>query len=401
MALIPLSYKLDWYNPSEPGGILSTINDNANTATSFGTQYSMQEIIDTVAASGGGPFVPYLSGTDQIARTETFHFGDGYFGNTSLGFGALQSLNSSDAQYNVAIGYQAGTGITDGSKNVCIGGKAGDGLTSGDYNVVIGYDAAGFGAFTGSENVFIGRNAGIGITSGWGNVAVGDGALGNENDMDGSVAIGKYALALQQANIDPYNVAVGYEAGKAVTIGQNNTLVGTRAGSTGTNDLTEGQNCLILGNYASASAATVSNEITLGNSSIATIRAQVTTITALSDERDKKDIVDLEQGLAMVKQLKPRQFVWDHRAEKRIVREATTDADGNPIKVDKEEEFYSARKGAKDVGFIAQELQTVDNEWIQLVSASNPDKLEASYGKLVPVLVKAIQELAAEIDALK
>tara|TARA_Y100000401_G_scaffold47262_1_gene36392 strand:+ start:3242 stop:3901 length:660 start_codon:yes stop_codon:yes gene_type:complete len=53
MALIPLTYKLDWYDPSQPGGIISTVNNNANTATSFDTQYTMQDIIDTVTGSGG------------------------------------------------------------------------------------------------------------------------------------------------------------------------------------------------------------------------------------------------------------------------------------------------------------------------------------------------------------
>jgi hypothetical protein len=31
----------------------------------------------------------------------------------------------------------------------------------------------------------------------------------------------------------------------------------------------------------------------------------------------------------------------------------------------------------------------------------NPERLEAGYGKLIPVLVKAIQELAAEVESLK
>ena len=42
----------------------------------------------------------------------------------------------------------------------------------------------------------------------------------------------------------------------------------------------------------------------------------------------------------------------------------------------------------------------MDNEWIKLVNSSNPDKLEASYGRLIPVLVKAIQELKAELADL-
>mgnify|MGYP007045166700 CR=1 FL=1 len=31
----------------------------------------------------------------------------------------------------------------------------------------------------------------------------------------------------------------------------------------------------------------------------------------------------------------------------------------------------------------------------------NPDKLEATYGRLIPVLVQAIKELKAEVELLK
>jgi len=55
----------------------------------------------------------------------------------------------------------------------------------------------------------------------------------------------------------------------------------------------------------------------------------------------------------------------------------------------------------KDIGFIAQELQAVDDDFLRLVYDANPDKLEASYGRLVPVLVKAVQELSAKVTALE
>ena len=61
--------------------------------------------------------------------------------------------------------------------------------------------------------------------------------------------------------------------------------------------------------------------------------------------------------------------------------------------------------GNTDIGFIAQDLQEAQintNFTIPgLVYDVNPEKLEASYGKLIPVLVKAIQELKAEIQELK
>jgi len=160
-----------------------------------------------------------------------------------------------------------------------------------------------------------------------------------------------------------------------------NTAVGSKAG----NSITTGQNNTIIGYDADASSATVSNEITLGNSSVTALRCAVTSITSLSDERDKSDIKDLEYGLAFIDALQPREFVWDNRAE--------TDADG--------EEFYSANKGKKDFGFIAQEVRELDNDTLRLVYTENEEKLELSYGKLVPILVKAIQELKEEVELLK
>ena len=45
--------------------------------------------------------------------------------------------------------------------------------------------------------------------------------------------------------------------------------------------------------------------------------------------------------------------------------------------------------------------QGILDEYTNLVYKSNPEKLEATYGRLVPVLVKAVQELSAEVKQLK
>jgi hypothetical protein len=62
--------------------------------------------------------------------------------------------------------------------------------------------------------------------------------------------------------------------------------------------------------------------------------------------------------------------------------------------------------GVKDTGFIAQELMAAEDEaalaeYLQLTYRDNPDKLEATQGRLIPILVKAVQELAAEVELLK
>ena len=59
-----------------------------------------------------------------------------------------------------------------------------------------------------------------------------------------------------------------------------------------------------------------------------------------------------------------------------------------------------------DTGFIAQDLVEVEDatglaDYLKLTFRDNPEKLEASYGRLVPILVKAIQDLSNEVNKLK
>jgi hypothetical protein len=415
----------------------------------------MQDIISTVSYSGGSidgsgtaDTLCYFTDSNTIATFSSYltNFSNATMkigsvtaatgaGNTAYGVRAMDAVSTGDdntvigfqagnvmdgAHNNVLVGKDAGLMITNATYNVAIGSRAFATNANGDYavavghraleteadnwnnyNVAIGADAMRFTATNDGGNTAIGAKTLMNMTTGTGNVAIGHEALENCSEDNYCVAIGYQALEDQDTSANAYNVAVGYKAGENVSTGVSNTLIGAKAGNSGVNDLTTGANNIIIGHDAAASAAGVSNEITLGNSSIAMIRAQVTTITALSDERDKKDIVDLRHGLDLVKSLKPREFVWDHRAETTYEIETSRDSKGDLVETRKEVEKFSSRKGSKDIGFVAQELQSVDDEWMQLVNASNPDKLEASYGKLVPVLVKAIQELSAKVTVLE
>ena len=88
-------------------------------------------------------------------------------------------------------------------------------------------------------------------------------------------------------------------------------------------------------------------------------------------------MVDLPVGLDFLDKVRPVKFKWQRR-----------EPDINDGKI--------------RAGFIAQELQEAQtgSEYLDLVMDENPDKLEAKQGKLVPVLVKAVQELSAKNDAL-
>ena len=112
---------------------------------------------------------------------------------------------------------------------------------------------------------------------------------------------------------------------------------------------------------------------------IPVISTSPVTVSSLSDARDKTDITPLQAGLDFVERLDPVSFTWNMR-------------DGGKV-------------GIEETGFIAQDLQQVQQdtgvEIPGLVSDDNPERLEAAYGKLVPVLVQAIKDLSAKVNELE
>lgn len=223
-----------------------------------------------------------------------------------------------------------------------------------------------------TDSVGLGVSALASLTTGSDAVAVGVGALANNNSTS-CVGIGRSALTLTTA---ANNVAVGRSAGLNTTTGNGNTYLGHQAGSA----LQTGNNNTIIGQNAAALATSTSNSITLGNSSITSLRCQVTTISSLSDERDKTDITDTQFGMNLIEQLRPVDFTWARR-------------DGS-------------YEGITDVGFISQELIAVEDSFdaadrLRLTLRDNPESLEATPGRLIPVIVKALQELSAENASLK
>ena len=269
--------------------------------------------------------------------------------------------------YNNAIGTLALGSLTTGNSNVAVGRDALYSNTKGSHNTAVGYRAlySNIGTtFTvspalGTYNTALGLNALYYNTTGVSNTATGTQALYLNTAGDKNTANGRSSLYNSTGS---YNTAIGYWAGIDLVSGNNNTL---------------------LGNGAAASTTTTSNQITLGNASVASLRCQVTSITALSDMRDKTDVVDLPFGLDYINALRPVEFVWN-------IRGASED---NP------------RQGTKEAGFIAQELQATEwrfgAEWLGTVMDDNPDRLEATPGKLLPIVIKALQEASAKIEALE
>jgi hypothetical protein len=93
------------------------------------------------------------------------------------------------------------------------------------------------------------------------------------------------------------------------------------------------------------------------------------TLVISSDQRFKKDIVDIDPALEKIIQLRPVKFHWLSQAE------------ADP----------------KTMGFIAQEVEQIIPEMV----TEKEDFKALDTHSLFPLLVKAIQELKAEVDSLK
>lgn len=332
-------------------------------------------------------------------------------GNVALGTYAMWVATATD--YNVAIGYLSAGALTTGAKNTLVGRQSGRYITTGANNVGIGDEAlqgssvtkltgsfntgigyqTGYNLTTGAYNVLNGYKAGNALTAASGNICIGHEA-GATNVGARTIAIGYRAGNGVLSGGMEDNIFIGYQSGNGVMSGANadfnvgigrdtlssltstlgrNTALGMSAGA----NITTGSRNTCIGEGSSASSATVSDEITLGDAGVTKLRCAVTTITALSDERDKDNIQDLDAGLDFINTLRPVRFNWNMR-------------DGGKV-------------GENDIGFIAQELQQaqIDNgiEIPHLVMDNNPDKLEAGYGMLVAPMVKAIKELSAKVEA--
>ena len=386
------------------------------------------------------------SGTAGISNTAS--------SSTSVGLGPSALSGESSGYDNTAVGSQAGDLITTGSNNTCVGYEAqpssatvSNEITLGSTAVsklripginfilkdnaslpstgqVLTADSSGegywatssglsntatvtstsFGIGTDSflndvssaDSTAVGHDALRTATTGNKNTAVGSGSLRSYNNTNSSqgqnTAVG--FSSLRALTTGQQNTAIGeYALGGSLTTASNNTALGRAAAfsHTGSNSVfigqssgnfqtTSGSNVILIGYGTAPSSNTISNEITLGNSSIGTLRCNTQSITGLSDGRDKTEVEDLPIGVDFIDTLRPVKFKWNTR-------------DGN-IKDD----TYEA-------GFIAQDLQssqvTANADYMGLVMDSNPERLEASYGKLIPVLVKAIQELKSEVEQLK
>jgi hypothetical protein len=329
-------------------------------------------------------------------------------GTENVAVGRYALLNATTASYNTATGTNALQINTTGANNVAVGSSALGSNTTASNNTAVGYKA-GYSITTSELGVYIGSNTGESVTTGSRNTMVGVNAGASTTTGTGNTFIGGASTG------------AGNGAGKAITTGSKNTILGTYDGNQGDLDIRTSSNQIVLsdgdGNprlhinsggvtqlgsvdsfagdtlvvtgksvssisYAMAvrGSDTSNNAMRIFHSASQvggiTFTNSATSFVTSSDHRLKENVVYDWDATTRLKQLKPARF--------NFIVDADTTVDG----------------------FLAHEAQEIVPECVTgTKDAVDADGVAVMQGidqsKLVPLLVKTIQELEARITALE
>lgn len=361
---------------------------------------------------------------------------------TAIGYQAMRYANDSAAagiEYNTAVGAYALRGGTTASSNTGVRNNAFGhsslmSVTTGSWNMAFGYntlrtlttgnDNAAFGdvamenATTATENVSIGsntmqenrakdQNVAVGFwamknytsnttSANTNNVAVGthamhgSGTVTNNTGID-NVAVGHDAFYSMTSGSD--NVMIGSDAGATTTSGANNVMIGSDAGST----TTTGSGNILIGRGITATTAATSNQLNIGGTiygDLSQDRIGIGAVPAAGVELDVTGDIQYTGILTDVSDMRLKTDIHPLRDRGSMLEKiGQIDTYSFRMKDDKE--------GQVEFGVMAQEMQKVFPELVQ-VDVSSPEKyMSVNYMGMIAPLVAATQELKAENDNLK
>jgi len=400
------------------------------------------KLFNTASDTGQSTFVGYFAGASCVSGTDNTFIG-GSAGtnttgskNTAVGSQALQ-LNTT-ASNNTAVGYQAGYKNTTGTRNTFLGVYTGFEVSTGQSNTYVGYASGPNGtASTGSYNTAIGDSSLYSNTTADRNTAVGYQAGYTNTTNIASTFVGYRAGYLStgaqctfvgdnagQNSTGTLNGFFGQAAGYLVTSGAKNTILGSYTGNQGGLDIRTASNYIVLsdgdgnprgyhnatgwtlsgftktadyfwsagvgtaGGLYLGSAGSANGLISQGSGGTGTTTTYIgnAAITTVSDVRLKENIVGTQRNaLNILDQLRVVDHTWN----------------------DPSDQCENNRNSRGTwMGLIAQEAQPVIPWLVNKPTADvdengDPQYWHMDYGYAVPLLVKAIQELKAEVDSLK
>jgi len=355
--------------PSALGG--NTTGSN-NTASGVNALYS-NTTGNNNTASGFSALSSNTTGNNNTASGHTaLNSNTTGINNTASGQGAL--YNNTTGSSNTATGPSALLYNTTGTSNTASGTNALYSNTTGNNNTASGFSALSSNT-TGNNNTASGHTALNSNTTGINNTASGQGALYNNTTGNYNTASGQSALLYNTTGTS--NTASGTNALYSNTTGNNNTASGfsalssntTGSGNTAINPLNS------AGTYTPVFDPTTENHrFCMGSTAVTNAYIQVAW-TVVSDARDKINFAPVPHGLEFVKALHPTAYQF------RTARDS------------------EKTNGGVRYGFKAQDVLELEGANPVIVDNEDADKLRMVDTALIPVLVKALQELNAKFDA--
>jgi hypothetical protein len=315
--------------------------------------------------------------------------------NSALGFSALQSnttgssntaigqnalLLDTTGQFNTAVGRNAGYNTTTGTENLYLGYYAGYSNSTGENNSYIGPEA-GY-ATTTSNNTFVGVSSGAAITSGAKNTILGR-YSGNQGGLDIRGSSNNVVLSDGDGNVRQY---INSSGGVFWGMGQADYTNGVSMTSDATYIFFQTFNSkpLVFNNLGNSILMPGVYGNTNANAANMFIGTDGTLYRSVSSEKYKTDIQTASYGLADVMNLRAVTYRSKSSISKNDAGEETT--------VNASEHVFG--------GLIAEEVHSAGlTQFVQYAEDGTPDAL--SYGHMVSLAFKAIQEQQAIIESLK
>ena len=204
------------------------------------------------------------------------------------------------------------------------------------------------------------------------------------NDSNASdIVIGCNSLTFNGGSSNSQNIVIGNGSLTNITTQNivNNVIIGSNST---TSTFT---NCSIIGNSATV---TGNNQNQIGGSGTTTY--VYGTVQTRSDIRDKDDVIDIPIGVNFINKLKPKFYRWNYR-EDYIQRDLSSNIiyDGTKKRI-----RFHAGLIAQDVKESMDELSVDFGLYQDHLVNGGKDVKSLGYAELIPVLIKAVQELSTK-----